>query len=82
MTPDWQSILSQVLSYLPDTIAGSVTALIPIFVALCAVAARVWPRPADESKWLFLYKIVNGIGMNGKRTATADATNTDDVKKS
>ncbi|WP_122049708.1 hypothetical protein [Asaia bogorensis] len=72
---DWTTLFQSILPYLPAQIAGNFTAILTFVVALCALIARFWPRPADGSKWLPLYLIVNSIGMNGKH-----ATNADDAK--
>lgn len=41
-------------------------------MSVCAVIARFWPRPADGSKWLPLYTLINQIAMNGGHAVNAD----------
>ncbi|RUT27492.1 hypothetical protein C0V97_00780 [Asaia sp. W19] len=75
MNFDWQTIFQTVLPFLPASLAGDATTILTFVVALAAVIARYWPRPADGSKWLALYLLVNTVAMNGKH-----ATNADDAK--
>lgn len=45
----------------------------PPCVALCALLARFWLRPADGSPWLPLYQLINGAAQNkGHATNAAD----------
>ena len=74
MNIDWQTLYQTVLPFLPAQISADVTVIGTFLIALCAVIARYWPRPADGSKWLPLYNLVNSIGMNGKHAANADDT--------
>lgn len=41
-------------------------------VALCALLARFWPRPAEGSRWLKLYELVNSVAQNKGHAANAD----------
>ncbi|MCG0997013.1 hypothetical protein [Acetobacter persici] len=41
-------------------------------VALCALLARFWPRPADGSRWMKLYALVNSVAQNKGHAANAD----------
>jgi len=75
MNFDWQTLLAQILPLIPAAYAGDIATIGTFLVSLCAVIARFWPRPADGSKWLPLYLLVNSVGMNGKH-----ATNADDAK--
>ena len=72
MTLDWQSLYASVLPFIPAEIANDLTVIGTFLVALCAIVARFWPRPAVGSKWLALYGLVNVIAMNGKHAANAD----------
>jgi len=75
MNFDWQTFFATVLPFLPAQISADVTVIGTFLISLAAVVARYWPRPADGSKWLPLYLLVNSVGMNGKH-----ATNADDAK--
>ncbi|GBQ72547.1 hypothetical protein AA103196_3092 [Ameyamaea chiangmaiensis NBRC 103196] len=48
-------------------------------VSVCAVVARFWPRPADGSKWLPIYNLVNQIAQNGGHAANADDASKKDI---
>lgn len=72
MNFDLQAIFQTVLPFLPAQTASDATLIGTALIALSAVIARFWPRPADGSKWLPLYLIVNGLAMNGKHAANAD----------
>lgn len=74
MNIDWQTLFAQILPFVPAAYVGDITTIGTFLIALSAVIARYWPRPADGSKWLPLYNLVNGIGMNGKHAANADDT--------
>ncbi|WP_061490533.1 hypothetical protein [Acetobacter malorum] len=69
---DWQSLLTTVLPMLPTTYAGDLMTISAFLVALCALAARFWPRPADGSRWLKLYELVNSVAQNKGHAANAD----------
>jgi len=75
MNFDWQTAFAQILPFVPAAYVGDITTIGTFLIALCALIARYWPRPADGSKWLPLYLLVNSVGMNGKH-----ATNADDAK--
>jgi len=66
MTLDWQSLYASVLPFIPAEIATDLTLIGTFLVSLCAVIARFWPRPREESRWLPIYQLVNRIGMNSK----------------
>ncbi|NVN44427.1 hypothetical protein HW537_11010 [Asaia siamensis] len=74
MNIDWQTLFSQILPFVPAAYAGDIATIGTFLIALCALIARYWPRPADGSKWLPLYLLVNGLAMNGKHAANADDT--------
>lgn len=74
MTPDWQQFYKSVLPLIPAEIASDLTLIGTFLVALCAIVARFWPRPASGSKWLALYGLINCIAMNSKHAANADDT--------
>ncbi|MFC0411980.1 hypothetical protein ACFFGF_04685 [Asaia lannensis] len=74
MNSDWQTLFAQILPFVPAAYVGDITTIGTFLIALAAVIARYWPRPADGSKWLPLYNLVNSIGMNGKHAANADDT--------
>ena len=74
MNIDWQTLFAQILPFVPAAYVGDITTIGTFLIALAAVIARYWPRPADWSKWLPLYNLVNSIGMNGKHAANADDT--------
>ncbi len=57
---DPSTALALLLGYVPTQYAVYVLAA----SGLCAVAAAVWPRPADGSAWLPLYQVVNALGCN------------------
>lgn len=44
-------------------------------IATAALIARFWPRPADGSRWLPVYQLVNMLAQNG-----GHATNATDPK--
>ncbi|MFT8896256.1 MAG: hypothetical protein ABF968_04755 [Acetobacter sp.] len=64
-------LFNYILPYLPARYAADVLSLATILVALCAIVARHWPRPADGSKWLPLYRVVNALGQNAKHATNA-----------
>ncbi|WP_051537428.1 hypothetical protein [Asaia prunellae] len=72
MTIDWQTLFAQLLPFLPAQIAGDLTLIGTFLIALAAVIARFWPRPAAGSKWLPIYLLINKLAMNGKHAANAD----------
>lgn len=72
MTIDWQTLFAQILPFVPAACASDLVTIGSFLIALAAVIARYWPRPADGSKWLPLYNLINSIGMNGKHAANAD----------
>jgi len=72
MNFDWQALFAQILPFIPAAYVGDITTIGTFLIALAAVIARYWPRPPEGSKWLFLYTLVNSIGMNGKHAANAD----------
>lgn len=74
MTLDWQQFYDAVLPFVPAEIASDLTLIGTFLVALCAIVARFWPRPASGSKWLALYGLINRIAMNSKHAANADDT--------
>ena len=57
---DLTQVLALLLAYVPAQYAVYVLAA----CGLCAVAAALWKRPADDSKLLPLYQIVNALGCN------------------
>ncbi|MCP1246741.1 hypothetical protein NKW54_12425 [Acetobacter cerevisiae] len=69
---DWQSLLASVLPMLPAQYAGNLVTVGTFLVALCALLARFWPRPADGSRWLKLYELVNSVAQNKGHAANAD----------
>jgi len=71
MTLDWQSLYASILPFIPAEIAADLTLIGTFLVSLCAIIARFWPRPAEGSKWFFIYSIVNKIGMNSKHATNA-----------
>lgn len=74
MNSDLQQLYESVLPFLPAQTASDLTLIGAFLVALCAVVARYWPRPAPGSKWLLLYGLVNSIAMNSKHAVNADDT--------
>ncbi|CAH2603236.1 conserved protein of unknown function [Rhodovastum atsumiense] len=54
------------------TVVTAVLGLVPAeygvpMLTLCgasAIIAALWPRPADGSRWLPLYQLVNALGAN------------------
>lgn len=70
---DWQSLLASVLPMLPAQYAGDLVTVGTFLVALCALLARFWPRPAEDSRWMKLYTLVNSMAQNkGHATNAAD----------
>lgn len=69
---DWQSLLASVLPMLPAQYAGDLVTVGTFLVALCALLARFWPRPADGSRWMKLYALVNSVAQNKGHAANAD----------
>lgn len=57
---DLSTVLWALLAYVPAQYVVYVLA----FCGLCAVVCVIWKRPADDSKWLPLYQIVNALGAN------------------
>ncbi len=57
---DLTSVIAALLALVPAEYAVYVLAL----CGACAVAAALWKRPADGSKWLALYLVVNALGCN------------------
>lgn len=57
---DLSTVLALLLGYVPAQYA----VIILVACGLCAVAAAIWPRPADGSPWLPLYQVVNALGCN------------------
>lgn len=74
MILDWQQFYESVLPFIPAEIASDLTLIGTFLVALCAIVARFWPRPASGSKWLALYGLINHIAMNSKHAVNADDT--------
>lgn len=74
MNIDWQQFYTAVMPIIPVSLASDLTVLGTFIVASCAVAARFWPRPAEGSRWLGLYNIVNRLAMNSRHAANADDT--------
>jgi len=72
MDLEWQQLYASVLPFIPAEIANDLTLIGTFLVALCAIVARFWPRPAVGSKWLFVYLLVNRVGMNSKHASNAD----------
>lgn len=72
MDLDWQQLYASVLPFIPAEIAGDLTAIGTFIIALCAIAARFWPRPASNSRWLPIYLLVNRLAMNDRHAANAD----------
>ncbi|MFT8471148.1 hypothetical protein [Acetobacter persici] len=71
---DWQSLLASVLPMLPAQYAGDLVTVGTFLVALCALLARFWPRPADGSRWMKLYALVNSVAQNkGHATNASDS---------
>lgn len=66
------SVFNYVLPLLPAQWAAAASVIGSFIVSSCALAAYFWPRPKDGSKWLALYQIVNGLGLNGKHASNAD----------
>lgn len=56
--------LSNVLALLLATVPAQYAVYVLAFCGLCAVAAALWARPADGSKWLPLYQLINALGCN------------------
>jgi len=75
MNIDWQQFYTAIMPIIPASLASDFTALGAFIVASCAVAARFWPRPAEGSRWLGLYNIINRLAMNSRHAANADDTN-------
>lgn len=57
---DLTSVIAALLALVPAEYAVYVLAL----CGACAVAAALWKRPADTSRWMALYQIVNALGCN------------------
>jgi len=74
MDLDWQAFYTSIMPIIPAELASDLTVLGTFVVASCAVAARFWPRPAEGSKWLGLYNLVNHLAMNSRHAANADDT--------
>ncbi|MDL2169762.1 hypothetical protein [Asaia sp. HumB] len=72
MNFDWQTIYQTVFPFLPAQISADITLIGTFLISLAAVIARFWPRPAEGSKWLPLYLLVNTVAMNGKHAINAD----------
>ncbi|RUT27339.1 hypothetical protein C0V97_01645 [Asaia sp. W19] len=72
MNLDWQQLYATFLPFIPAEIAGDLTLVGTFIIALCALVARFWPKPATGSKWFALYSLINKIGMNSKHAANAD----------
>ncbi|GBR19142.1 MULTISPECIES: hypothetical protein [Asaia] len=72
MNFDWQTAFAQILPFVPAAYAGDIATIGTFLIALAAVVARYWPRPADGSKWLPLYNLVNGLAQNRNKAANAD----------
>ncbi|NVN44989.1 hypothetical protein HW537_13935 [Asaia siamensis] len=72
MDLDWQQLYASVLPFIPAEIAGDLTAIGTFIIALCAIVARFWPRPAAGSKWSLIYLLVNRLAMNARHAANAD----------
>lgn len=72
MDLDWQQFCASVLPFIPAEIAGDLTAIGTFLIALCAIVARFWRRPATGSKWLPIYLLVNRLAMNDRHAANAD----------
>lgn len=72
---DTTSLIAQVLSYVlplvPAEWGADLVSLGAILVAICAIVARHWSRPADGSKWLLIYNIINALAQNRKQAANA-----------
>ncbi|WP_061470903.1 hypothetical protein [Acetobacter senegalensis] len=66
------SAFNYVLPMLPAQWAAAASVIGSFVVSSCALAAYFWPRPKDGSKWLPVYQIVNGLGLNGKHASNAD----------
>ncbi|GBQ86793.1 hypothetical protein [Asaia krungthepensis] len=71
MQLDWRNFYDAFLPFLPATLASDVTLIGTAIIALCAVAARFWPRPVDGSNWLPLYLLVNRLAMNSRHAENA-----------
>jgi len=78
MDLEWQQFYASILPFIPAETASSLTVTGTFLVALCAIVARFWPRPAAGSKWLFIYLLVNRIAMNSKHASNADDVNRSD----
>ncbi len=74
MDLDWQQLYASVMPLVPAELAADFTVIGTFVVASCAVAARFWPRPAEGSRWLSLYLLVNRLAMNSRHAANADDT--------
>lgn len=74
MNIDWTNIFQTILPFVPAEYVGDITTIGTFIIAMAAVIARYWPKPADGSKWLPLYHLINTIGMNGKHAANAGDT--------
>lgn len=57
---DLTQVLALLLAYVPAQYAIYALAV----CGACAVVAALWKRPADDSKLLPLYQIVNALGGN------------------
>ena len=77
--------LIQILTALgvsPDTMHMIVT-IAGLLVAVCAGVAAVW-KPAPESRWYWLYKIINAAAFNfgkAKNATPPEPVKTDGVGK-
>ncbi|WP_051537158.1 hypothetical protein [Asaia prunellae] len=78
MDLEWQQLYASILPFIPAETASDLTVIGTFLVALCAIVARFWPRPAARSKWLFIYLLVNRIAMNSKHASNADDVNRSD----
>lgn len=57
---DFANLAAMLLAFVPADYATYALAV----CGLCAVVAALWRRPADGSKWLPLYNLVNACGAN------------------
>ncbi len=65
--------LSQIVAALLGMIPAQFATYVLAFCGLCALAAALWPRPPDGSKWLPLYRLVSACGGNFLHAKNASA---------